>query len=94
MEKAVDDLRLSEYFNSNIDNYKWEDRVSASIYTCLDLPLLEKLRVWLWLNRGNIDNASILEKINKESALNLNIETKNEQEEIINLLILLGKKYK
>ena len=78
-KKAVDDsLGLSEYFISNIDNYKWENRVSASIYTCLDLPTARKVKSLIYrLNRGNIDNASILEKINKESALNLNIETKN-----------------
>ena len=42
------------------------------------MPTARKVKSLIYrLNRGNIDNASILEKINKESALNLNIETKN-----------------
>ena len=77
-KKAVDDsLGLADYFSKNIDNYKWEERVSASVYSCIDLSTAKKVKNLLYkLNRGNTDNETILEKVNKESPLNLEISTK------------------
>ncbi len=78
-KKAVDDsLGLSEYFSLNINNYKWEERVSASIYTCNNLSTARKVKSLIYkLNRGSTENSTILQKINKESALSLDIKTKN-----------------
>ena len=77
-KKAVDDsLGLADYFSRNIDKYKWEERVSASVYSCIDLSTAKKVKNLLYkLNRGNTDNETILEKVNKESPLNLEISTK------------------
>ena len=77
-KKAVDDsLGLADYFSKNIDNYKWEERVNASVYSCIDLSTAKKVKNLLYkLNRGNTDNETILEKVNKESPLNLEISTK------------------
>ena len=77
-KKAVDDsLGLADYFSRNIDKYKWEERVSASVYSCIDLSTAKKVKNLLYkLNRGNTDNQTILEKVNKESPLNLEISTK------------------
>ena len=77
-KKAVDDsIGLADYFSRNIDKYKWEERVSASVYSCIDLSTAKKVKNLLYkLNRGNTDNETILEKVNKESPLNLEISTK------------------
>jgi peptidyl-prolyl cis-trans isomerase SurA len=77
-KKAVDDsLGLIKYFSSNINNYKWDDRVEASVYKCIDLNIAKKVKSLLYkLNRGNIENKEILAKINKDSPLNLEIVSK------------------
>ncbi len=77
-KKAVDDsIGLADYFSQNIDKYKWEERVSASVYSCIDLSTAKKVKNLLYkLNRGNTENQTILEKVNKESPLNLEISTK------------------
>ena len=78
-KKAVEDsLGLIKYFSDNSDSYKWETRLSASIYTCIDLSTAKKVKSLLYkLNRGSIENSAILEKINKDSPLNLSIESNN-----------------
>ena len=77
-KKAVDDsLGLAEYFANNQDNYKWEERIDASVYKCIDLKTAKKVKSLIYkLNRGNINNEKILEKINEESALSLEISSK------------------
>mgnify|MGYP001334832323 CR=1 FL=1 len=77
-KKAVDDsLGLAEYFSNNQDNYKWEERIDASVYKCIDLKTAKKVKSLIYkLNRGNINNEKILEKINEESALSLEISSK------------------
>ena len=78
-KKAVEDsLGLIKYFSDNSDSYQWEKRLSASIYTCIDLSTAKKVKSLLYkLNRGSIENSAILEKINKDSPLNLSIESNN-----------------
>ena len=74
-KKAVDDsLGLSKYFANNLQKYKWDQRVDASIYKCINLATAKKVKSLLYkLNRGNINNSEILDIINKESQLNLQI---------------------
>ena len=78
-KKAVEDsLGLIKYFSDNSEKYKWEERLNASIYTCIDLSTAKKVKSLLYkLNRGSIDNSVILEKVNKDSPLNLDIKTNN-----------------
>ena len=78
-KKAVEDsLGLIKYFSDNSDSYQWETRLSASIYTCIDLSTAKKVKSLLYkLNRGSIENSAILEKINQDSPLNLSIESNN-----------------
>ena len=78
-KKAVEDsIGLIKYFSDNSDSYQWEKRLSASIYTCIDLSTAKKVKSLLYkLNRGSIENSAILEKINKDSPLNLSIESNN-----------------
>ena len=78
-KKAVEDsLGLKKYFSDNLEKYQWEERLNASIYTCIDLATAKKVKSLLYrLNRGSIDNSVILEKVNKDSPLNLDIKTNN-----------------
>ena len=78
-KKAVDDsLGLAEFFANNLDNYTWEERIDATVYKCIDLKTAKKVKNLIYkLNRGNIDNEKILKKINEESALSLEISSKN-----------------
>tara|TARA_Y100000746_G_scaffold136735_1_gene117108 strand:- start:241 stop:2157 length:1917 start_codon:yes stop_codon:yes gene_type:complete len=78
-KKAVEDsLGLIKYFSDNSDSYQWDKRLSASVYTCIDLSTAKKVKSLLYkLNRGSIENSAILEKINKDSPLNLSIESNN-----------------
>ena len=78
-KKAVEDsLGLIKYFSDNSEKYQWKERLNASIYTCLDLSTAKKVKSLLYkLNRGSIDNSVILEKVNKDSPLNLDVKTNN-----------------
>ena len=78
-KKAVEDsLGLIKYFSDNSEKYQWKERLNASIYTCIDLSTAKKVKSLLYkLNRGSIDNSVILEKVNKDSPLNLDVKTNN-----------------
>ena len=78
-KKAVEDsLGLIKYFSDNSEKYQWKERLNASIYTCINLSTAKKVKSLLYkLNRGSIDNSVILEKVNKDSPLNLDIKTNN-----------------
>ena len=78
-KKAVEDsLGLIKYFSDNSEKYQWKERLNASIYTCIDLSAAKKVKSLLYkLNRGSIDNSVILEKVNKDSPLNLDVKTNN-----------------
>ena len=74
-KKAVEDtIGLGNYFNENILDYRWEERVDASIFTCLNFNIAFKVRNELYkLKRGSIKEVDILNKINSSSPLNLQL---------------------
>ena len=76
--KAVEDtVGLQNFYNSNINNYKWEERVDASIYSCIDLETAKSVKKAIHKkHRGNIKNAEILIKENEGAPLSLQINTK------------------
>ena len=76
--KAVEDtVGLQNFYNSNINNYKWEERVDASIYSCIDLETAKTVKRAIHKkHRGNIKNAEILIKANEGAPLSLQINTK------------------
>jgi len=76
--KAVEDtVGLQNFYNSNINNYKWEERVDASIYSCIDLETAKSVKKAIHKkHRGNIKNAEILIKVNEGAPLSLQINTK------------------
>ncbi len=71
--KAVNDtVGLNQYFIDNQQNYMWDDRVEASIYTCSNKAIASRVKFQLFLLQSN---DKILKNINKESPLNLQIQS-------------------
>ena len=71
--KAVNDtVGLNQYFIDNQQNYMWNDRVEASIYTCTNKTIASRVKFQLFLLQPN---DKILKNINKESPLNLQIQS-------------------
>lgn len=72
--KAIKDtVGLELFYQANKDNYKWEERAEASVYTCADNVIVQKVQAMLKKNKSNDD---ILKEINKDSQLNLKIESR------------------
>ena len=68
--KAVADTTgLQAYYNSHKNDYMWGQRVEATIYSCLDEAVANKVKKMA----GRKNNEVILAKINKENPLNLKI---------------------
>lgn len=72
--KAVKDtLGLQAYFEKNKDQYLWGQRLDADIYTCSNEKIAKS--VHKELKKGTLSNDDILKEINKDSQLNLKIES-------------------
>ena len=71
--KSMEDtVGLKSYFENNSDNYWWEQRVEANIYTCANKKVALKLKRQLWKkSKGFVTVDEIMEDINKNSPLNL-----------------------
>ena len=70
--KAIQDtVGLLNFYNQNQNNYMWSERVSAQIYSAKDDKV--KKRVINYLKRAG-DKDKLLERMNKNSALNLSVE--------------------
>ena len=71
--KAIQDtLGLQNFYKKNQNKYTWSDRIAARIYICKDART--KNRVYNNLS-WDITDKDILEKMNRNSNLNLSIET-------------------
>lgn len=72
--KAVKDTAgLQLYYETNKANYKWGDRIDASVYICVNAKISKATRKLV--KKGQLSNDEILKKINTDSQLNLNIES-------------------
>ncbi|MBI2269604.1 MAG: peptidylprolyl isomerase [Bacteroidetes bacterium] len=72
--KAVKDtLGLKEFYEKNKQNYLWEQRAEASIYTCADEKVANEVKAML---KKNKTQKEILDVVNKKSQLNLQVESK------------------
>jgi peptidyl-prolyl cis-trans isomerase SurA len=72
--KAVKDtLGAKAFYETNKSNYMWDERVEASVYTCLDDKIAKRVNVFLKKKKSEKD---ILAEINKDSQLNLQVETR------------------
>jgi peptidyl-prolyl cis-trans isomerase SurA len=77
--KAVEDtLGLQAFFNENIDDYKWDDRVDATIYSCIDIATARKVKFHLLKKKfGLLETTDeLLEKVNINDPLSLQIQSK------------------
>jgi len=76
--KAVEDtVGLQNFFKANNSNYRWENRVDASVYSCIDLTTAIKVKRAIYKkHRGNITDAEILTETNTDAPLSLQINTK------------------
>ncbi len=72
--KAVKDtLGSKEFYEKNKANYQWEARADASVYSCSNEEIAKQVRSFLTANKTEKE---ILAEINKDSQLNLQVETR------------------
>jgi peptidyl-prolyl cis-trans isomerase SurA len=70
--KAVKDtIGLQDFYDKNKSNYKWDERIHATIYTCANEQIANNVRKLL--QDSKLSNKEILDSINKTSELNLQI---------------------
>ena len=76
--KAVEDtIGLQKFYTENISNYVWENRVDATVYSCIDLTTAKHVKKAIYKkHRGNITDAEMLIVANTDSPLSLQISTK------------------
>ena len=75
-KKAVDDtVGLQNYFNINIHNYMWGDRVNATIYNCANRNVSRIVKEYLFKKKLGIKvlEKDLLDKVNLENPLYLDI---------------------
>jgi peptidyl-prolyl cis-trans isomerase SurA len=68
-----DTIGLTQFYESNKMNYVWEERVDAMVYECYSKEIANNVHKMI-LN-DTINSKHVLEKINKESELNLKVKT-------------------
>jgi len=76
--KAVEDtVGLQNFFAVNNSNYTWENRVDATVYSCIDLATAVSVKRAIYKkHRGNVTDAEILTETNTDAPLSLQINTK------------------
>lgn len=74
--KAVKDTAgIEVFYQKNKNNYMWEERVEATIYTCANTAIADQTRKLIKKQeKSNISNDSLMNIVNKDSQLNLKIE--------------------
>ena len=78
-KKAVEDtVGLNKFFQQNKENYTWDDRVEATIYTCNNINTSLKVRAHIFKNKLGLEseNDDLLSKANENNPLSLKIESK------------------
>ena len=72
--KAVKDTAgLREYYEANKTKYMWEERADATVYSCKDAATAKQLHKML---KKGMDDKAILAALNKDSQLNVQIDSK------------------
>jgi peptidyl-prolyl cis-trans isomerase SurA len=71
--KAVKDtLGLDGFYEKNKNNYKWDTRLDASIYTVTDPKAVQKVKNFV---KSGLSDADLLKEVNSDTAQILTIET-------------------
>ncbi len=66
-----DTVGLNSFYESKKNEYLWNERVEASIYTCSSLAIAKQVRKAIYRKQRNqIENSDIIKKINKDNSLN------------------------
>lgn len=74
--KAVKDTAgLKAFYEKNKDKFMWGERIEATIYTAANEEIGKKLRAMLTDKKKKYTDDEILAALNKDSQLNLKIET-------------------
>jgi len=68
-----DTVALKAFYESNKQNYRWEDRVDAMVYECYSKEIADE--VYKMVQNDTINSKHVIDKINKESELNLRVRT-------------------
>jgi peptidyl-prolyl cis-trans isomerase SurA len=72
--KAMKDTTgLKEFFEKNRDQYVWGKRVNAMVYECSNKDVASE--VFKMIQNDTINSKHVIEKINKDSELNLRVKT-------------------
>ena len=72
--KAIkDSLGSRAFYENNKNNYLWDERAEAIIYSCADAKIAKQVRDLLKMNKTEKD---ILTDVNKNSQLNLQVESR------------------
>lgn len=72
--KAVkDSTGLAGFYEMNKNNYMWPKRYQVDVYTCANADIAKNLRKDL--KKGKMTEAQLKEKYNKDSQLNLKVES-------------------
>ena len=76
--KAIQDtIGLQDFYEKNKNNYMWDKRLDASIYTCNDATIAKKARkLAAGVLNGKLSETDLLKKINTDSVEVLTIEHK------------------
>lgn len=72
--KAIKDTSgAKEYHEKNKDKFMWEERLDASLYSCKDAKIADKVRKLIKKGTNDVD---ILKAINKDTIVNVVIENR------------------
>jgi len=85
-----DTAGLKKFYEANKQDYMWEDRVDARIFTSTNKKVIKK--AYKLVKKGKIKSDSIVNYLNRDSQLNINLESG--RFETANHEALKGKTYK
>lgn len=84
-----DTVGLKAYFEANRSKYTWIKRVDAMVYECSNKQIADE--VFKMIQNDTINSKHVIDKINKDSELNLRVKTN--KYEIANTSFLKGKNW-
>ncbi|MAW66237.1 MAG: peptidylprolyl isomerase [Flavobacteriales bacterium] len=70
-KSITDTAGLRDFYNKKASKWQWDERMNGTVYKCINQETANLVRGYL---KKNKDDVFILEKINKESTLNVRVE--------------------